>query len=109
MIDVSDTSTAPRVEVSVHQDAVSGWNLKLETSNFRFTPENVNSANVLAQGHAHLYINGKKLARVYSEWFHVAKLSPGRHSLRITLHANQHEHYTVHGNPVEFVGEIIEQ
>ena len=36
-----------------------------------FAPENVNQADVDGQGHAHIYVDGEKVSRVYGERFHL--------------------------------------
>ena len=54
------------VKIYVSKDEMSGVNIKLETTNFTFAPENVNKENVDGEGHAHLYIDGVKWGRLYS-------------------------------------------
>src|SRR5690606_15937572 len=64
----------PKPEIVIHPmlDSKGGYNLHISLKNFRFAPENVNKAVDLPhEGHAHIYLNGKKLGRVYSEWVHL--------------------------------------
>jgi hypothetical protein len=42
------------------------------------------------EGHAHLYIDNVKRARLYGTWFHLEDLEPGKHIIRVTLNANNH-------------------
>ncbi len=86
---------APVVGISVTEDAMSGWNLKIHTENFRFAPENASSAHVAGEGHAHIYINGKKVARHYGNWFHIANLPQGDNTIRVSLNANDHRQLAV--------------
>ena len=51
------------------------------------------------EGHAHLYLDGQKIARVYGEWYHLPKLE-GDHELRVTLNTNDHQDYAVKGEVV---------
>lgn len=69
---------------------MSGWNLRLKTTNFEFSPENANGPHQAGEGHAHLYVNGKKRARLYGRWFHIDRLPPGRVALTVTLNSNDH-------------------
>lgn len=91
VIDVSTELPVPTVSIELHPDA-SGYNLHLAANNFRFTPENVNRENVPNEGHAHLYINGEKIARLYSEWHHLprAMFRQGLNRVRVLLNANDH-------------------
>jgi hypothetical protein len=56
---------------------------------------------VAGEGHAHLYIDGKKITRLYGEWYFIPSLKPGTHTIRVTLNANTHEDYAVGGKLVE--------
>ena len=97
----------PSVDIKIMKDGASGYNLQLITKNFRFTPEKINTTNVMNEGHAHLYINGKKI-RLYSEWYHIDddQLTQPINQIRITLNANDHSEYTVNSRPVEAIGAI---
>ena len=96
-----DATNAPSVEFTVEEDAKSGWNITLETSNFTFTPESVNGENVPGEGHAHLYVDGEKVARLYGPNFHYDKSFDGSKEFRIELNANDHSVYAVDGDAVE--------
>lgn len=72
---------APEITIEVTKDPMDGWNVRLITENFTFTPQTVNSENVLNTGHAHLYVNDVKIARLYSPNFHIPDLPIGQASL----------------------------
>jgi len=60
------------------KDSNKGWNLHLPVKNFTFTPAQVGESNEQTnQGHVHLYVDGKKHARLYGEWYHLVGLSEG--------------------------------
>lgn len=87
---------APSVAIEVNKDAKSGWNVHIITSDFTFTPENASSNNnVIGEGHAHLYVNGEKVARVYGDWFHYPGNPTGDVEFKVTLNANDHSNYAV--------------
>lgn len=100
-LEVPADQPRPTVEVVVSPDAVSGWNLEARTTNFRFAPENVNGTSNTQEGHAHLYINGNKMTRLYSNWFYLEDLPPGEHTITVSLNANGHEALTLAGEPIE--------
>ena len=81
---------APSVEIDVIEDAVSGYNVRIVTDKFTFTPESVNQANITGQGHAHLYVDDVKIGRVYSEWTHYNENFEGTKEFKVTLNSNDH-------------------
>ncbi|MDJ0706698.1 MAG: hypothetical protein QNJ46_25795 [Leptolyngbyaceae cyanobacterium MO_188.B28] len=99
-LEVSANQPIPSIDLIVHQDDVMGWNLEIQVANFRFAPENVNQESKTYEGHAHLYINGKKIARLYGPWRHVASLEPGENQVKVTLNANGHESLSYQGKEI---------
>ena len=91
---------APQIAMDVFQDPTGGWNITLEIANFTFTPEAVNQDNTPNTGHAHLYVGGVKLARIYGTHFHMPDLAPGQHEVVVALSSNDHSFYEVAGVPI---------
>lgn len=91
----------PEVTVDIFPDSVAGWNLQVQTANWTFAPEAVNTASNLTEGHGHLYINGEKVTRIYGEWYHIPSLPPGEHVVTVGLNANGHEMLMYEGAPIE--------
>ena len=77
----------------------SAQNLHIMTTGFVFAPEQVNGPVTPGTGHAHIYVNGTKIARAYSAWFHLGDLPAGA-TIRVTLNANDHSHWAVDGTPL---------
>ena len=88
------------VSISLEQDALTGANLTMVTDGFIFTAENVNKPHVSGEGHAHVYVNGVKVGRLYGPSIHLDKMKAGMNEVRVTLNANTHEEYTWNGQPV---------
>ena len=101
MLEISDGQPVPLLVVDVFPDRVSGWNLQVQIENWEFAPERVNENSVATEGHAHLYLNGEKLTRLYSEWYYIPSLPPGEHVLTVGLNANRHEALMHNGEPIE--------
>lgn len=97
---------AASVAVTVTPDGPGAINLYIRPDGMTFAPQAVNGTHVDGQGHAHVYVNGVKEARVYGEWLHLSGLEPGPATLRVTLNANSHEQLAHDGQPVEIVQEI---
>ena len=91
---------APQIRLMVHADPMAGYNLHVMTQNFAFSPENASLENVTGQGHAHIYVNGDKLSRLYGPWFHLGSLPKGEVTIEVTLNTNDHRPITVEGEPV---------
>lgn len=97
---ILDGQPAPEVTLTVHDDALKGWNLEIEVENFTLAPEEVNQESNTIEGHAHLYVNGVKVTRLYGPWFYLESLPSGEHELRIELNANGHEVLTHNGETI---------
>ena len=91
----------PRVQMEVMKDAKSGWNVHVETEEFRWAPENASTEPVMGEGHAHLYVDGNKLARLYGGWYHIGSMAEGEREVRVTLNANNHSDYAKDGVVIE--------
>lgn len=92
----------PSVEIEIFQDSGAGWNLHVITESFIFSPEHAGLEHYPGEGHAHLYVDGKKIARVYGPWYHLdEKLEVGDHEVEVTLNSNDHNLYVYDGEVVE--------
>ncbi|MFD8790077.1 cupredoxin domain-containing protein [Streptomyces vinaceus] len=94
---------APEVRLAARPDSEDGWNLQLTVENFRFTPDSTGGAALPGAGHAHLELDGRKLARLYGPWFHLpaAQVPEGAHTLTVRLYADDHTAWAVAGKAVE--------
>lgn len=98
-VSLASGAQAPSVRVTLTPDPVSGWNLHAPTSNFAFAPEKAGAAHVPGEGHAHVYVDGDKIARLYSPWMHLGALPEGA-TVEVTLNSNDHRPLEVDGKPV---------
>jgi len=96
----------PSVDFVLTKDTAAGWNLQVVPVNFEFTPFAVNQEHVPNTGHAHVYINGEKLARLYGPWMHIDELPSGEVTVSVTLNANTHSLLAVDGVAVQAVKTI---
>lgn len=107
-VDVSDWPAKPTLTLTAHKDPMSGWNLHIEPTNFSFSPEHVNTANKIGEGHAHLFIDGNKITRLYAGWYYLNNLTPGIHTVTVTLNANDHGELELKGQAVTASIEIVQ-
>ncbi|WP_078551449.1 hypothetical protein [Bacillus alkalicellulosilyticus] len=88
---IHDDAQPPSITGWVQQDASHSWYIKINTEHFQFTPEKTGSDDVsFNEGHAHLYINGEMMNRLYGEYYNLGYLEPGHYVVAVTLHANNH-------------------
>lgn len=99
-LEIPEGQPVPQVTVTVEPDSLTGWNLQLQIADFEFAPERVNQASVVTEGHAHLFINGEKITRLYGPWYYIPFLPPGEHELLVELNGNGHETLTTGGKPI---------
>ena len=98
---------APVLTLTLHPDGAQSRNLHIGVENFTFDPEGVNGPVVPGRGHAHLYLNGVKIARAYGPWMQLDALPVGTHELRVTLNANDHTQLAKDGMPIEAKIEVV--
>ena len=92
------------VPVSIEISATvepGGVRVFITTENWRWAPDEVDQDHVPGSGHAHIYVDGEKIDRVYGPTYVLTGLSPGRREVRVTLNANSHNELLVGGEPVE--------
>ena len=93
---------APTIEISVHEDSKSGYNLEIDTTNFEFVSTHNFEDNQLDvfRGHAHLYINGEKISRLYSSSYYLGELE-GHNEITVTLNTNDHKDLALTGETIQ--------
>lgn len=100
LLEMPADGTAPGLEIAVVRDAASGWNLHMMTRNFRFAPDHASQPHIDGEGHAHVYVNGVKIARAYGPWMHIASLPAGTAEIKVVLTSNDHKPLAIGGTPV---------
>lgn len=91
----------PVLDIDLQRDPRTGMNLSLTTEGFTYAPRDVNGTVTPGTGHGHLYINGVRHSRVYSDDLHLSKYEePGEYTIHVYLTANDHRIWTVDGVPL---------
>lgn len=102
-VEITDPGKIPTIDLQLVEDESSGYALHIQTTNFRFAPENTGKAYVEGEGHAHIFIDNQKTGRAYSPWVYIEPLTKGSHQIKVTLNTNDHRLFLVEGKPVEAV------
>lgn len=100
LVSVASGADAPALTISVTPDPASGYNLHLMTENFTFAPEHASQDHVPGEGHAHVYVNGEKIGRLYGGWMHLSAL-PADALVEVTLNTNDHRMLAVDNQPLK--------
>jgi hypothetical protein len=74
---------------------MGGYNIKVTTENFKWVPEKAGQsveAFIPTEGHAHVFINSKKVGRLYGEWMYLKaeNFQKGENKIVVTLNGNNH-------------------
>ena len=95
---------APKASLVIKKDPTGGFNVQVKTTNFLWRPELASMQHVSGEGHAHVYLDGRKIMRIYNEWFHLNTYQfstrSGEQLLSIEFVGNDHAPYTIQGLPV---------
>jgi len=97
---VPDGEPAPTLSINAKPREAGGFDVTVETTNFRFSKEAADGPHEAGVGHGHIYVGGVKLGRVYGDRAEVPPLPKGEHIIRVTLNTNDHRTYTVGGELV---------
>lgn len=104
-INLPENAPIPALSMQLNQDAMSGYNLVLMLKRYTLIPPpanvlsmadlmtaTINKTSGFVEGHAHLYINGVKIQRIYGENIHIpqAYFKSGINTVSVTL--NNHGH-----------------
>lgn len=100
-MEIAPNQPVPSVNLVVHPDAKKGWNLEVKVTNFSFALLSVNTAAKPGEGHAHLYVNGQKIARLYGNWYYLEDLPPGKNPITVSLNSNTHESLVSNGKIIQ--------
>ena len=99
--DALASETPISVAVTAEPDDMGGVNVQIMAEGWRWAPEEVNLTNSPSAGHAHVYVDGAKINRVYDPHYYLMGLELGMREIRVTLNANYHNELTYSDQPVE--------
>ena len=66
----------PDVRMEINDDPMGGYNIRVTTTNFKFTRKTSIRQTVCMKDMHGLHINGEKVARIYGEYYHLAAMPP---------------------------------
>ena len=78
-----ETVTPPEVSIEAEALGKGRYLLTLHASAFVFTDLCVTDADAIPVGHAHVHVNGEKVASAYAPIIEIGPLSPGQHKIDV--------------------------
>lgn len=104
----------PAMALGITVDAMSGFNLELKLDHYVLSPPpaaasmaelmsvSVDADSGVLTGHAHLYINGEKVQRIYGKNIHLpaALFQVGVNQISVTINNHGHLHWTKDGKKI---------
>ncbi|MCG8612344.1 MAG: hypothetical protein MI864_17640 [Pseudomonadales bacterium] len=103
----------PEIELGIVPDAVSGYNLTLRVAHFNLIPPQLRTIEKKVQpgkepggveeGHAHLYVNGTKIQRLYGRYVHLPAtlFNPGINQITVTLNDHEHQNLSIQNRDIQ--------
>lgn len=110
-----DTTPRPALSLVLRRDAMSGFNLELLLQRYHMTPPpdaamsmaammapSVDLETGWAAGHAHLYINGEKIQRLYGRHTHIpgTLFREGMNLVTVSINNHGHLYWTSAGRQI---------
>jgi copper(I)-binding protein len=92
--------TDASIELKISKSDQQGVIGQINVSGLELTTIEPGTPHVPRQGHAHLYLNGLKLGRLFKEEFEIGPLLPGTYEIRVSLNTNDHRSYIHDGKAV---------
>ena len=89
------------VSITAEVDAQGTVDVEIDVEGMRFAPESVDQEHREGAGHAHIYVDGEKLGRVFESSYRIENLSPGDHEIRVSLNTNDHRELVYDGQVAE--------
>lgn len=114
-IAVPNDAPTPALSLALIKDSMSGYNLILDTQRYdlsvppagkmnmqQMMTATINPNNGFLQGHAHLYINGVKIQRIYGHALHLPSslFKRGINTISVTLNNHGHMYWTAQGKKI---------
>ncbi|MEP3394134.1 MAG: copper chaperone PCu(A)C [Litoreibacter sp.] len=81
--------------------SADGGEISIAVENFTFVRAENDAPHVPNHGHAHIYLNGLKLGRLYDTAFSLGPILPGAYELVVSLNSNTHQPYMNGDVPVQ--------
>ncbi|MDN2662303.1 hypothetical protein OW492_02780 [Psychromonas sp. 14N.309.X.WAT.B.A12] len=105
---------SPRLSLKLSKDTIDGYNLTLNTKHYSLIPPpkkatmaelmkvSIDPRSNVVEGHAHLYINGTKIRRIYGKTIHIPLhyFKNGINTVSVTLNNHGHMYWVAENKKI---------
>ncbi|MEJ8545422.1 hypothetical protein [Brevibacillus borstelensis] len=91
---VEEHQKKPTLEVT-HSLEKNDLHLKMKVANFTYSIENMGKENRQGEGHIHIYLDGKKVAKAFEDNYILKNIPSGSHDVVVELAHNNHDSYGI--------------
>lgn len=102
-VEIPVNRIVPQLELALYSDTMDGLNLQLLLRYFHMEPPEFDKAIThVVRGHAHLYINGKKIQRLYGYFTHLpaSLFKSGANLVMVSLNSHDHKAWSFNNKPI---------
>ncbi|MBO8171282.1 MAG: hypothetical protein H0Z33_05230 [Bacillaceae bacterium] len=85
---------APQLDVSYQLNG-NDLSLDVQVDHFDLTLENMGKENKFGEDHIHIYLDGKKVAKIFKPSYVLRDIPEGKHTVKVELAHNNHENYGI--------------
>ncbi len=96
-----DAGAPIAVAIAAQVESKGTVDVAIDTEAWQWAPDQVDAPHVPGTGHAHIYVDGVKISRVFAPSYRLTGLTPGAHEIRVTLNSNNHHELLRDGLIVE--------
>lgn len=97
----------PKIALSVFRDGMDGVNLHVDLAHYTLNAPDTKlpieaCSRAQLQGHAHVFVNGEKVQRLYGQDMHIPQvwLNEGVNQIAVSLNSHEHENWTTDDKPI---------
>jgi len=95
-------SPEPGLSLNIVTSAKGEVTAEMNTRNFIFTHNPRHEQPKIAQGHAHVFVNGKSHSMAFESEYSLGPLPPGSYKITVTLNSSRtHLPFLYHGLPIQ--------
>ena len=109
MVQIPEGKSLPELHLEITRDTKSGFNIEIQTKYYSLEPpEKAGTADSsILEGHAHIFVNGKKVYRAYAPYMHLPEelFESGVNQIMVSL--NDHDHNTWSKGPRMVMSTIV--
>lgn len=99
-VEIAGYESIPEITMDMSQDEDGKYVVTIDTDNFTWAEEGTIASTDLAQGHAHIYIDGEKLSATYAPEYELPEMEAGVYEVSVSLVSADHRELLLNNIPI---------